>query len=60
MLEPQSANLLCSILQTISEGELVIEAHRQSLCRHKLFKPHEAFCRIDRFAKDRIDPHQLL
>ena len=60
MLEPQSANLLSMILQYVAEGERTIEAHRQSLCRHKQFKPHEAFCRIDRQAKEQIDSYSLL
>ena len=60
MLGPDSTRLLKTILETISEVEMRVEAHRQALCSIPSFSPYSAFCRIDRLASEKIDARGLL
>ena len=59
MLGQQSEFLLKQVLDTISEAEIVIESHRQSLARESHFSPYSAFCRLDRQAHEVICAHEI-
>ena len=50
MLGHESTRLLKTILETISEVEIMVEGHRQALCSIADFAPYSAFCRVDRNA----------
>lgn len=52
--------LLKTILETISEVEIVVEGQRQALCSIPSFAPYSGFCRIDRSAQERIDARDVL
>ncbi len=60
MLGQQSEHNLKQILDIICETEMVIESHRQSICRDSKFSPYSAFCRIDRLALEQISSQDLL
>ena len=60
MLGQQSEHNLKQILDIICETEIVIESHRQSICRDSKFSPYSAFCRIDRLALEQINSQDLL
>ena len=59
MLEKSTTLLLRQLLDTISETEMIIEQHRQSLCFNLSFQPYSAFCRIDSAGKERICSHDI-
>lgn len=59
MLGKTSEFLLKQVLDTISESEIVVESHRQSLCREPAFSPYSAFCRLDRLAAERVSSHEM-
>ena len=60
MLGYESIRILKTILETVSDVELVVENHRQALCSNPSFAPYSAFCRIDRAANENIDARALL
>ena len=60
MLGYESTQLLKTILETVSDVELVVESHRQALCSIPSFAPYSAFCRIDRTANESIDAKAML
>ena len=55
MLSSHSSYLLRQLLDMISETEIVIEQHRQTLANDPSFSPYTAFCRLDRSGRERID-----
>lgn len=55
MLGPESTRLLKTIMETISEVEMVVECQRQALSSIPSFAPYSAFCRIDRDAQECLD-----
>jgi len=59
MLGPQSTHLLRQILETISETEIIIESHRQSVCSLPSFAPYSAFCRLDRSAAESLSSQDI-
>jgi Ca2+-binding EF-hand superfamily protein len=56
MLSYETTRLLKTLLETISESEMIIERQRQTLCQHPKFAPYSAFCRIDRRARESLEP----
>jgi hypothetical protein len=56
MLSYETTRLLKTLLETISESEIIIERQRQNLCQNPKFAPYSAFCRIDRRARESIEP----
>lgn len=60
MLGHDSTRLLKSVMETISEVEMIIEGHRQALCSIPSFAPYSGFCRIDRTAQECIDARAVL
>lgn len=44
----------------ISETEIVIEQHRQTLAKDPSFSPYSAFCRLDRSGRERIDAQDFV
>lgn len=60
MLGHDSTRILKTILETISEVEILVEGHRQSLCSIPDFAPYSAFCRVDRGAQESIDARAVL
>lgn len=59
MLGPQTSRMLKQLLETISEVEIIVEQHRQSLCSIPSFAPYSAFCRIDRNAHESLDARAI-
>ena len=59
MLGHESAILLKTSLETISELEMLVESHRQDLCRAPGFAPYTVFCRLDRNAQERLDAQAI-
>ena len=60
MLGPDSTRLLKTMLETMSEVEMIIECQRQALCNIPEFAPYSGFCRIDRTAQESIRPQDVL
>ena len=60
MLSYNSTRVLKTLLETICEVEIIIERQRQQLCEHRSFAPYSAFCRIDRRARESIEPADLV
>ena len=60
MLGNETTRLFKTVLETISEVEIIVEGHRQALCSISSFAPYSAFCRIDRGAQERIDARAIL
>ena len=60
MLGHESTRLLKTIMETISEVEIIVEGQRQALCSISNFAPYSAFCRIDRGAQECIDAKAVL
>ena len=60
MLGHDSTRALKTILETVSEVEIIVEGHRQALCQIRDFAPYSAFCRIDRGAQECIDARAVL
>jgi hypothetical protein len=56
MLSYETTRVLKTLLETISESEIIIERQRQILCQHPKFAPYSAFCRIDRRARESLEP----
>ena len=60
MLGYDTTRLLKTVLETISETEMVVETHRSNICSDPSFAPYSAFCRLDRAAQECLNSKDIM